>query len=929
MDGPPKLRIRLSTENVSNIPTGLRALKQWVCWQIEMRGGKPTKVPYQTDSQHADSTDPGTWSNFDDALAAYQAGRFDGVGFVFSNDGPYCGVDIDGCRDPESGIIAPEAKEIIETLGSYSEVSPSGCGVKVFLKARKPGPKCRKPYAGGHVEIYDAGRYFTVTGKRVDGAPTEVEHRQAGLEAVYAKVFGDKRVADEPAAAGATALADDEIIAKASNGRKNGEEFRSLWDGRWEGNYPSQSEADLALVSMLCFYTKDAAQVDRLFRRSKLMRPKWDTRHGELKYGEMTVRKALATVDAQYDPHKRPDAQAGGSGHAISSLPKVLLPGGIVPISEAAGKLGPLLAATRRYYVRGGAVVALDSDDEKVPILKPVMPAALTSILEGVAVLKKFVKQGTDYVEVETTCSEQTAKLLMHAEAFLSELPPIRVLTRCPVLVERNGWLVQMSGYDRESGILAAGDPAPDVPLDAAVEMLSEMLAEFRFATPSDRSRALASFITPALVFGGLLRGRAPVDLAEADKSQAGKGFKNKLGAAIYHAKIKTITQRKGGVGSLAEAFDTALVQGRPFISLDNIRGDVDLPSLESLMTEDAYQARVPYLAPVEIDPRRIVVMMTSNKAEVTVDLANRSSCTRILKQEPGYRFRTYPEGDILDHVRANQPAYLGAVFAVVRAWHAAGKPRSQECRHDFRPWAQRLDWIVQEILHAAPLLEGHRETQARIANPNLNWLRDVALAVRRAGYLGQWGRANNLVDVVSDSPDVEVPGLPEGGDINDEETRKKVLQGLGRKLALCFAGEDTITIDDMVVTRRESQDSIGRPVREYRFEIDVSGSRYAPEPHSESIGRSIARNDGGLEKQGAQASSLPMASLYKPPSNSLSKSPFPLCSAIPPNISCSGFKTGNQSTSSGTIEISGIHSENSEVPKTCVKSMDEDWEEI
>ena len=243
------------------------------------------------------------------------------------------------------------------------------------------------------------------------------------------------------------------------------------------------------------------------------------------------------------------------------------------------------------------------------------------------------IQPATSLSKLSVAGSEQTAKLLMHAEAFLSELPPIRILTRCPVLVERDGQLIQVSGYDRESGILAAGGPAPDVPLGVAIEMLYEMLAEFRFATPSDQSRALASFITPALVFGSLLGGRPPIDLGEADKSQAGKGFKNRLAAAVYYAIIKSITQRKGGVGSLGEAFDTALVNGRSFISFDNIRGNIDLPSLESFMTEDVYQARVPYLAGVDIDPKRIVVMMTSNKAEVTTDLANRSSCVRILKQ--------------------------------------------------------------------------------------------------------------------------------------------------------------------------------------------------------------------------------------------------------------------------------------------------------
>jgi hypothetical protein len=464
--------------------------------------------------------------------------------------------------------------------------------------------------------------------------------------------------------------------------------------------------------------------------------------------------------------------------------------------------------------------------------------------------------------------------------------------------------------------------------------MLYEMLAEFRFATPSDQSRALASFITPALVFGSLLGGRPPIDLGEADKSQAGKGFKNRLAAAVYYAIIKSITQRKGGVGSLGEAFDTALVNGRSFISFDNIRGNIDLPSLESFMTEDVYQARVPYLAGVDIDPKRIVVMMTSNKAEVTTDLANRSSCVRILKQEPGYKFRKYPEGDLLDHVRAHQASYLGAVFAVIRAWHVAGKPRLTECDHDFRPWGQTLGWIVENILHAAPLLAGHRETQVRIANPNLNWLRDVALAVRRAGCLDQPLRASYLIDILADAPGVETPGLPEGGDVSDEAVRKAVLQALGRKLALCFGGEGdaNVRIDDMVVTRRESIDSYQRCVKEYVFKIDVSPFPYGNEAHSGYIGGSIGENACRNLRQNSEqlaTSSSAMDPLCEPFSSPYSKPAFPLCPANPSKDSCSGKHTVDVRQSTGNIGNMGTHSGLADNKTVRSNDADREWTQV
>jgi hypothetical protein len=502
------------------------------------------------------------------------------------------------------------------------------------------------------------------------------------------------------------------------------------------------------------------------------------------------------------------------------TLPSVVLPHGVQSISGTGRALGGLLAKTQQYYTRGGTVVKLMKDPDGLPILDEVKHATLASDFETVAVLCKL--DGTDKAGQPklkpATCPEQTAKMIATSNAFKESMPPLNVLTRCPVQIERVGGLIQVAGYDRESGIYAAGKPAEAVSVDEARRLLHEVLKDFRFATRADLARALAAMITPSLIFGGLLRGRAPVDLGEADSSQTGKGYRNKLTAAVYSQNVKTITQQKSGVGGLEESFNTALIRGATIIAFDNIRGRVDSPAFESFLTEDSYSARMPYREPVEIDPRRVVIMFTSNKADVTPDLANRSSCTRILKQVDGYTFATYPEGDTLEHVRANQAQYLGAVFAIVKAWYDAGRPRTTESRHDFRPWAQTLDWITRNLLDAGPLLDGHRETQARMTNPVLNWLRDVALEVIRAKQAGAWLRASDLIDLVSETG-IETPGLPEHGDLANPDTRKTAQQATGRKLGLCFRAGDTITLDGMTVDRRETYEPEARKtLREYRF---------------------------------------------------------------------------------------------------------------
>jgi len=546
------------------------------------------------------------------------------------------------------------------------------------------------------------------------------------------------------------------------------------------------------------------------------------------------LREIVRTAPAWQPPPEHPTAAAPSVSVETNGKPAVLLPHGAQSISDTGRALGGLLAKTERFFLRGGAVVKLATDPDGLPHLEDVRPAALASDFEAVAVLCKVeARDGSASVKA-ATCPEQTAKLIAASAAFRDAMLPIHVLTRCPVLIERAGSLIQVSGYDRASGILAAGDPVEPMDVAEARRLLWEVLAGFRFATPPDRARALAALVTPALVFGGLLRGRAPVDLAEADASQTGKGYKNKLTAAVYAQSIKTVTQQRAGVGSMEESFNMALIRGANFIALDNVRGKIDSPSFESFLTEDTYHARAPYREPVEIDPRRVVVMLTSNKADVTPDLANRCACVRLLKQPEGHTFTPYPEGDILEHVRARQPRYLGAVFAIVRAWHEAGKPRTAETRHDFRPWAQVLDWMTRNLLDAGPLLDGHRETQARMTNPVLNWLRDVALEVIRARQAGAWLRAGDIVDLLAETG-TETPGLPEHGDLTDPETRKAAQQATGRKLSLCFRAGDVLALDGMTVERREAYEPASRyTVREYRFtsaamEPDRIAARPAP----------------------------------------------------------------------------------------------------
>ena len=321
---------------VSECPETLREREQWVCWREETRDGKPTKVPVTPGTGgFASSTDPETWDAFETALEYTETEHADGVGFVFTDDDPIVGVDLDDCRDPETGDVDDAAQDIIKRLDSYTEVSPSGTGYHVLITGELPEGRNRR----GSVELYDTARFFTVTGDHVDETLGRVARRQDALTAIHREYVQDTERdtasesepgngTDDQSTATGTAdvdvdLEDEDLLEKARNA-SNGEKFERLWNGNTVG-YDSQSEADMALCCLLAFWTGgDRTQMDHLFRQSGLLREKWDEVHyaDGSTYGEKTIERAIATTSEFYDPDAGDDTAddtPGGSSPDVGA----------------------------------------------------------------------------------------------------------------------------------------------------------------------------------------------------------------------------------------------------------------------------------------------------------------------------------------------------------------------------------------------------------------------------------------------------------------------------------------------------------------------------------------------------------------------------------------------------------------------------------
>lgn len=491
------------------------------------------------------------------------------------------------------------------------------------------------------------------------------------------------------------------------------------------------------------------------------------------------------------------------------NVPKnaILLPSGKTTISESARTVFERIAPARKIFERGGRVVELQDRGSAGYGLELISNDAFRSKVEkfGQVMAWRVGPHGETLLKADANVSTDVAKVWLESdERFI--LPRINSIAAAPVLVARGDdrLAVLPKGYDELSGILVSGGSEPlEMPVDDAVKLLVDALAEWDFSTPSDKSRALAAMVSPAIRFGGLCPWHFPLFVYEADDSQAGKGYMAQLTQTIYREKVSQLVQKSGGVGGFDESLSQSMLTAKPFILIDNVRGKLGSQFFEALLTcpyGETVPARVPHKGEIQVDPARFIFHLTSNGFESTKDLANRSCIVRIRKRR-NYRFHEFPEGGLIEHVAENQSRYLGAIHAIVASWHVNGRPRTDDLRGQgrFRQWAQALDWIVQEICNLPPLMDGHERAQERASNPSLTWIRQLAIHIDQQGEFELELSASRLCEISKDNG-IPIPGVTEG---MEDGQRNQVV---GRIMGRFFHGAEVVALDEFKVSKTERE---------------------------------------------------------------------------------------------------------------------------
>ena len=292
--------------DIKNIPAKLKSDCRFCVWKFEKRSGQKTKMPYNpANGDRARINDLRTFADFKTTLMTYAMGGYDGIGIAVGNG--IGAFDIDHCFR-EDGTLNDTAATVLSIFPTaYVEKSPSGKGLRGFFCVPEDFVYDKTVYYINNrskgLEVYMPGatnRFVTVTGDVYRTG--EIPNDETAMTTLLDSLMKRSKQVQNTQLRHHSYLNDDAVIAHAEEA-SNSDKFKRLFAGDWEDLYDSQSDADMALLSILAFWCGcDEEQMDRIFRTSGLMRDKWDRQQAGTTYGAISIRNTVNTCAAVYVP---------------------------------------------------------------------------------------------------------------------------------------------------------------------------------------------------------------------------------------------------------------------------------------------------------------------------------------------------------------------------------------------------------------------------------------------------------------------------------------------------------------------------------------------------------------------------------------------------------------------------------------------------
>lgn len=672
----------------------------------------------------------------------------------------------------------------------------------------------------------------------------KVEERFPELNAVWEKYINVKKQAPNEQKPTKNAndwpvfVNDDDLIQKAF-AAKNGWKFKRLFQGDITMNGSDDSRADLALCNLLAFWTgRDMQQMDRIFRSSGLMRPKWDEKRGpDSTYGLNTIREAIAKCFNIYDPVHCPEPP-----EAIGQQEPPEIDTGFDALVNAADQGLPRIIITNRdmgelsdevlkslesannppiIFVRAGALVRIDKTKDKDEKLRPVIKAISESALRGrmartakyFKVMKDTKKNGVEYSAANSPIDTVRDVMSLPEESW--QFPYLTGLTQIPIL-RKNGTISSVPGYDKDSSLYYLPENKLNISLDMkieeAVSLLNEIYCDFPFDGIESRANCLGLLLT--LVLRELIDG--PVPLAIIDKPQQGTGASlltnvNSLISTGVNAFMEAWPAGRDKENELRKRITSMLVEGRSQIVIDNIDSTFESAVLGLVLTCTSWQDRALGENKLITLPHRTVWMVTGNNVKPAGDIPRRCYLIRLdAKQARPWQRTGFKHPNLLEWVKESRSKILSAIFKLAQEWIYAGKPVSSDLPTigNFEEWTK----TIGNILHFAGIkgFLGNLETMYEKSEQDDGW---EAFLESWYSELGANALTLKEVNLILMEKENFSKTLPENLNVNDKGFTRQLGHAIKRKEGMVYPNnlyiERTGTIQHAIKWRVSSVSSM------------------------------------------------------------------------------------------------------------------------
>lgn len=691
-----------------NFPEELKILPQWVCWKKKPKpnGYGFHKLPLNAKTgEAAKVNEPTTWVDYHAAVEAYQNGLGDGISFALTEEDPYCGIELDHCREPRTGHIEPWAAEIVERCDSYTEATPSEDGVRIWMKGQLLGTGGNN---GNGFEIYDRGRFFAVTGEHIGGTPTTIEPRQDVINELYAKYFLAK-LRKKPGESGKAPHFSDTERAVILAELKAALPYIPAFDhDPWlhVGMGIHRVDASNDGFDLWVSWSKSCPEkfdLDDCVKR-------WRSFHND---GGITPKTifALAIENGWRNTGEQRSYPNGAATGENRELPEIKITTDMTEVVNATERAMLDLPGDPQVFQHSRKLCFIGHGapspqwllrDPDAPVIILAAPTPLRELANRAA---KFLKYDKREKKWNPTLPPEWAIDTLYTRLSW-KFPLLEAIITAPT-IRADGKIIARPGYNTETGLFldthgiefpAVKEQANIDDARAALRRLEEPFADFPFASAHHRSAAIAGALT--VTSRACVQGCVPLFPSRSHTPGSGKGLLVDVIATIGTGRYALRWPQVEDPEEERKRLLTIAIAGDQCVHIDNVTKPLGSAPLDSAITSREVSDRLLGKNQSSTVPLRSVFFASGNNMGFTGDMARRVVPIDLdPKREKPEERSDFRHAPLLPWVKENRPRLVVDALTILKAYFNVGCPKQGVSQFgSFEEWS---DLIRQALIWA------------------------------------------------------------------------------------------------------------------------------------------------------------------------------------------------------------------------------------